>query len=241
MVTQGDIMRCTTLSLLTIVLATTTASALDAQVVELGKNKRTNLTPAERTFAESYLTAVTGPDIERYKVLLHPATRACMGNKDNAEFFSALFKDRVNRTTVSPKLAVEDLAPGFPMFDLLGKQGYIYPVRPTRAFDIELEASGKRSVTIMAFSIFESGHWYEVLPCPTAKVLADMKENKKKDEIENAKARDLAAKLKDPLRAEMLALIKQGLTIHAGKRYADSMHVDLTTGYRVAKILEDKK
>jgi hypothetical protein len=234
-------MRRTQTSLLVAILIAHAASALHAQVVELGKNKRTNLTPSERIFAESYLKAVTGPDVERYTVLLHPATRACMANKDNAEFFADITNNRVNRPTASPKLAVEDLAPGFPMFDLLGKQGYVYPVRPTKAFDIDLETSGTRSVTIMAFSIFESGHWYEVLPCPTAKVLADMKENKKKNEVENAKARELVAKLKDPLRAEMLGLIKQGFTISAGKRYSDSMHVDLTTGYRVAKILEAKK
>jgi hypothetical protein len=217
------------------------SSALHAQTIELGYHKRTDLNPAERAFAEAYLKAVTGSDIEQYKVLLHPATRACINKPENAEYFAPMLSRRVRQRTANPKLSIEELAPGFPLFDAVAKQGYVFPARPTHAFNIDLETKGTRSSSIIAFSILEGGHWYEVLPCPTAKALANMRENKKKEEVENAKARVLVTSLQNPLRAQMMDLIKQGFTIMAARKYSDAMHADLTMSYRVAKILEAGK
>ena len=59
------------------ILIASAALPLSAQIsMHFGDAEPTTvLTTSQRKFAESYLAAVTGTDIERYKLLLHPATR----------------------------------------------------------------------------------------------------------------------------------------------------------------------
>jgi hypothetical protein len=226
----------------TSILIASAASPLAAQSsMQFGDAQATTvLTTAQRTFAESYLAAVTGSDVERYKRLLHPATRACM-NAENADYFNVIFQRRVKKDTLSPRLSVEKLPEKFDMIDALIAHGWSYAVRPTHAFHIDLMATGPKQSMIVAFSALDNGTWYEVLPCPSGKALEQMRRAQKRDEAEWAKARQLAASMRDPLRAEMLAFIKQDRPVSAAKRYAEVTHADLTLASRVVDVLEKKK
>jgi hypothetical protein len=135
----------------------------------------TDLTASQRTFAKAYLAAVTGSDIERYKQLLHPATLACM-NSDNADYFQSIFARRTGKVATSPILSIETLPEKFEMIDAMNAQGWIYSVRPTHVFHIDLVSTGPKQSTIGAFAVFDNGAWYEVLPCPSAKTLDDLKQ-----------------------------------------------------------------
>jgi len=160
---------------LTLVVSLT--SALGAQSrTRLGDTWPTkDLTSAQRTFAESYLAAVTGSDIERYKKLLYPGTRACM-NSENADFFKGIFKRRVGQVATQPGLSIETLPAKFAMFDALTAHGWVYPARPTHALHIDLVSTLNKDVSIIAFAVLDHGVWYEVLPCPSAKALEAMKQ-----------------------------------------------------------------
>jgi hypothetical protein len=226
----------------TSILIASGASPVAAQSsMQFGDAKATTvLTTAQRTFAESYLAAVTGSDIERYKRLLHPATRACM-NAENADYFNVIFQRRVNKDTASPRLSVELLPEKFEMIDAMIAHGWRYAVRPTHAFHIDLVATGPKQSMIVAFSAVDDGTWYEVLPCPSGKALEQMRQAQKRDEAEWAKARQLAASMRNPLRAEVLAFLKQDRPVSAAKRYAEATHADLTLATRVVDVLEQKK
>lgn len=235
-------MRRAQLSLvLAVLLVASASSPLRAQIsTRLGDSAATtNLTPSQRTFGQAYLTAVTGSDIERYKLLLHPATRACM-NADNADFFALIFKRRVGHVAVSPRVSVEKIPEKYEMFDAMSAHGWIYPVRPTHIFHIEVASRGTHLSEIMAFGALDKGAWYEVLPCPSAKALGDMRVSQQKDAAETAKAHELAASMRDPLRAEMLAFLKADQPVSAAKRYAEVTHVDLTLASRVVDALSEK-
>jgi hypothetical protein len=195
------------------------------------------LTASQRTFAEAYLAAVTGSNIERYKRLLHPTTRACM-NRGTVDYFNVIFKRRTGQVATNPRLSVEKLPEKFEMFDALEAHGWTYAVRPTHAFHIDLVATGPKQSMIAAFGALDNGVWYEVLPCPSSKALNEMRQAQAKDEAEWAKARQLAASVREPLRAELLAFLKQDRPVTAAKRYADATHVDLTLATRVVDVLE---
>ena len=226
------------LALATILVAST-ALPLNAQIgMHFGDAPATTvLTTSQRTFAESYLAAVTGSDIERYKLLLHPATRACM-NKDNADYFNTIFDRRVGKDTINPVLSVEKLPEKFAMLDVMNARGWKYDVRPTHAFHIDLVSTGPKQSALAVFSALDAGVWYEVLPCPNGKALIDMRQAKLRDEAQWAKARKLARSMRDPLRGEVLALLKQDRPVSAAKRYSVDAHVDLTLASRVIDVLE---
>jgi hypothetical protein len=221
------------------ILIASAALPLNAQIsVHFGDVPATTvLTTSQRTFAEAYLAAVTGSDLERYKLLLHPATRACM-NKDNADYFKTIFDRRVGKTASKPVLSVEKLPEKFEMIDAMSARGWKYDVRPTHAFHIDLVSTGNNQSALVAFSALDAGVWYEVLPCPNGKALIDMREAKLRDEAQWARARGLAASLRNPLRAEVLEFLKQDRPVSAAKRYSEGAHVDLTLASRVIDVLE---
>jgi hypothetical protein len=234
--------RAQSLFVLTTIFAAFAASSLGAQSsMRFGDTPpTTDLTPSQRTFAEAYVTAITGSDIDRYKRLLHPTTRACMNN-DNADYFNTIFKRRVGQVATNPRLSVEKLPEKFDMFDALSARGWSWAVRPTHAFHIDVASSGTKELMIAAFAVLDNGAWYEVLPCPSAKALDDMKQIQRRNEAESVKARELAASMPDSLRAELLALLKKGSPVGAAKRYAEATHVDLTLAWGVVKALEQDK
>lgn len=226
--------------LCTAILFATTASTVGAQVlrINLGGDTTSILTPAQRAFNDRYLAAVTGPDIERYKALLHPGTRACM-SAANADYFEVIFKRRVNNVATSPKVSVETLPDSVSLLKAFEAHGYLYPIRPTHAFYMDLVSTGPKQSSIAAFAVLDKNTWYEVIPCPTPKALDLMRKSKARDDSVSARARTLLGDLRDPLRAELLALLKQDLSVSAKKKYAEVAKVDMTTAVRVVDGLKE--
>jgi hypothetical protein len=212
---------------------------LNAQIrMELGGSERTSdLTPAQRAFTDAYLAAATGSDINRYKPLLHPRTRACM-SAANADYFETTFKHRVNKVAMSPKTSVETLPDTVPFLKMFERNGYHFPARPTHAIHIDIATTGPTLFTISAFSALENGTWYEILPCPTAKALEVMRKSQARSDSVSARAKKLVQELRDPLRGEILALLKKDQSIRAAKRYAAVANVDLNTARLVVDALE---
>ena len=220
-------------------LLASAGAPLHAQVrIDLGgRDKTSDLTPAQRAFADAYLAAVTGSDVNRYKALLHPRTRACM-SAENADYFNSIFKRRINKIPLSPKTSVETLPDTVPFLKVFEAQGYHNPVRPTHVIHIDIATTGNSLFSISAFSALENGRWYEILPCPTAKALEQMRISRARNDSIAARAKVLAHELRDPLRAEILALLKQDESIKAGKRYAETAKVDYNTARLVVEELE---
>lgn len=224
-------------SILVLIAIAALASPLGAQDrVRRGDTSPNDMTPAQRTFAQAYLTAITGSDIERYVRLLHPRTRACI-TPGNAEFFNTIFERRVRRFARNPQLSVRKLKETR-MITAARNNGLNYPERPTHAFSIELISSGPNQYSVTAFGVRENGIWYEVLPCPSSKSLEQMKEAKLRNAADSIRARALADSLQEPLRTELLTLLTDSGSVTATKRYAEATQVDLTMARRVVKVLE---
>lgn len=171
-------MRSTARSLvLTSILGAFTASPIAAQTyVRFGATAPTTvLTAAQRTFAESYIAAVTGIDIELYKLHLHPMTLACM-NSDNADYFKLIFDHRIGKDTNHPRVSVERLPEKARVIDAMNARGWRYPVHPTHAFHINLVSTSPIRSTMVVFAILDDGAWYEILPCPSGSALDELRQ-----------------------------------------------------------------
>ena len=213
------------------------APRLDAQgLVHAGESPVLQMTPAQQTFANEYLSAITGSDIERYKKLLHPRTRACI-NAENADFFDRIFERRVRRFAKNPRMSVEKVKDAS-VFSSARNNGMSYPARPSHVIHINLVSTGSKQYSVSALVVRENGIWYEVVPCPSAKSLVMMREAQRKDAEENLKARAMADSLQDPLRTELVNLLQAEGPVSATKRYAEATQVDVTLARRVVKALE---
>ena len=224
--------------ILTLIAIAGAASPLAAQdLIRAGeKSPALQMTPAQQTFANAYVSAITGTDIERYVRLIHPRTRACI-NAENADFYNKIFERRVRRVAKNPRFSVEKVKDAA-MFSPTRTNGLNYPSRPSHVIHINLISSGSKQYAISAFVVRENGIWYEVLPCPSAKSLVMMREANRRDAEENLKARAMADSLQEPLRTELVNLLQAEGPVSATKRYAEVTQVDITLARRVVKALE---
>ena len=197
------------------------------------------LTPSQRAFAKAYLRAVTGPDVWQYMRLVHPASLACR-RKDNEEFFADVFAQHHGLAAREPQVLVESLPPALPLFDFMAKQGFDYPVRPSHLFHVDVISTGDQQRRLGAFSVLLDGSWYEVLPCPTAEAAAQYRAKKAQLAADETKARELAASMHDPLRAEIVALLNEGKKVSAIKKYSEVTGVDISMAKRVVEALQSQ-
>jgi len=219
-----------------IAIAAATARLEAQELVRAGESPVLQMTPAQQTFANAYLSAITGPDIERYKRLIHPRTRSCM-SAENADFFNRIFERRVRRVARNPSMSVEKVRDAG-LYSSARSNGLNYPSRPSHIIHINLISTGSKQYAISALVVRENGLWYEVLPCPSARSLGVMREAQRLDAEENLRARAMADSLQEPMRAELLTLLQQTGSVSAAKWYAETAQVDMTMARRVVKALE---
>ena len=225
-------------SILALIVAAAFVSPLGAQELIGARDKSpvAQMTPAQQTFAQEYIAAITGSDIERYKRLLHPRTRACI-NADNADFFNNIFSRRVGRSAKNPRTSLEKIT-NSAMFSPARSNGVSYPARPSHLLHINLVSTASKQYALSVYLVRETGLWYEVLPCPSAKSLVALREATRKDAEENLKARAMADSLQDPLRTELVNLLQAEGPLVATQRYAEATQVDPALARRVVKALE---
>ncbi len=94
---------------------------------------------------------------------------------------------------------------------------------------------------LVRFLAEDRGSWYEVLPCPTDKGMAYIREQMRVREAQQKKIAQLASELKDPLLAELKSLVKEQRIIDAMKKYQAATGADLTTSRMVVKVLEQQR
>jgi hypothetical protein len=224
-----------------VVLGVAAADLASAQTTSVrfgGSEPTAELTPSQQRFADSLLLAIAGHDPSRYARLVHPASLACR-NKDNEEVFADRVAWRQGIVTArKPYVTIQELPSQMKLFDHMAKNGYPTPVRPTHAIHVDLGRVGKTDRSLIAFVVSERGSWYEVDPCPTREAVAQFRANKVREAAERSKANELATSLRGPLRAEIIALLKEGQKVGAIKRYRDATGVDLAMANRVVEALE---
>jgi hypothetical protein len=187
--------------------------------------------------AKRFVDAVGSKSPERLKALAHPKSLACM-TAQNQEFYDSIFS-RQSKYTVPAnyKTAVEPVARNQ---GLLFENELVYPLRPSHELQIHFKTENTESfsgTTVVLLVVYDAGRWYEVLPCPGPDTIAKMRVHKEESAKQDRKAQQLAANLSDPLRAELMDLLKKGQRVSAMKRYAAASGEDLTMANRVVDLL----
>jgi hypothetical protein len=190
-----------------------------------------------RIFVAEYVAAVNARDAERFRRLVHPKSLACVSDA-NRDFYDA-WVARAFRHTLPDTYrltSVKALPPNTPPIVPPGMA--IDPVPPTHQIQIDVQTAPYRFVVILLQVTRSAGAWLQVMPCPTAEGLAAFRAAKQKGAARDARVKALAAALADPLRAEILALVKAGKKIDAVKHYQAASGEDLTTAKSVVEALD---
>lgn len=194
--------------------------------------------------ARRYVEARKAKNPEAQLALYHPAVQACLAanpwyremiraNAVRSASSGATFADGF-RSNVTP---VTGKTPVYLMPDSL----FAYPVEASHQLEIQ-SREGPTTATAAFFFIAKSGTaWYTLIPCPKPGAQEWAKRQSEAGARQQARADSLVNTLKDPLRAELLDLLKQGKKVSAVFRYMEVTHADNTTAVMVVEALQKRK
>lgn len=172
--------------------------------------------PGLREFVEEYLAVRNARDVPRLKSLLHPNSLACI-TAENKSFYDDRTTQLLNEDRVPTDYEVK-ITPIRGTDELPWKGYFEFPVRPSHQIEIKYSL-GEDSGMIVLAVVNESGRWYEVDPCATKETLKNYSEGQASRRALAEKAKALVAAIKEPLRSELLALIREQKYQTARARY----------------------
>jgi len=195
-------------------------------------------TDSPEALGRAFVRAINDKSAEERKKLLHPRSAACINPQTQPFFdwiFSRQFKYEIpsNYRAATHPYASGDAMPPEAKAD--------YPARPTHVLQIDYSTRPFNSTTILLAAVKEGPNWYEVLPCPQPEAVTMAISNDAKSKEIEARAKSLAANLRDPLRAEIIALAKDGHRIDAMQKYAAASGEELVVARDVVDLLAPEK
>jgi hypothetical protein len=188
---------------------------------------------AAESFADEFVAAVNSRNAERRIELIHPLTRACI-NPSTQPYFDWIFTRQSRLAIGTYKVTATPIS----RTAILPTDGHSdYPTRPTHQLQINFSSPSKTS-SVVVFVVRDGGRWREVLPCPRGDVSAQAEANKKAQEQMARRVADLTTRMSPNLRQELLALLREGRTLEAIKRYAAVSGQDINTSKGVVESLQ---
>jgi len=186
------------------------------------------LSAAQKEFADSLVAALNSKDAARLKALIAPEALSCF-DKSRQPYLDGWLR-RQFRASIGKdhQVTVAKLPPDFSAKATRVK----FPVVPTHALIISYDGAGARR-TYRRLIAQQDNHWRLILGCPTDAAMV----NFNKSEQIKAKAVERADKLmpqvKEPLAAQVRALVAKGDRMGASKLCAEELHTDLLTAREV--------
>ncbi len=89
-----------------------------------------------------------------------------------------------------------------------GRGYFEFPVRPSHQIEIKYSLGENNGIIVLAV-VGEAGRWYEVEPCVTRETLKNYRDGEASRRANAEKVRALVAAIKEPLRSELKALIRE--------------------------------
>jgi len=197
-------------------------------------NGQTSSSAQAETLAKDFVKAINDRSVDERMKILHPKTVACI-NADTQPFFDWIFSRQFKY--VIPANYRAQTRPSTGSSFISSETKFDYPVNPTHILQIDYSTKPFSSTTLVLAIVKEGQRWYEVLPCPQPEAVIMAKTNEAKTRELEARAKALAAELREPLRTEIISLAKQGHSIDAMKKYAEASGEDLTVAKSVVEFL----
>jgi hypothetical protein len=186
-------------------------------------------------FVNQYVAAVNARDLAAYRSLLSSNSLACINTESNDFYDRAFQSDLRHPIPAGYKFATKDIGKD----DKLAFEGNaVFPVRPSQQVQIDYTQGMENTGVLLFWLIHDSTGWSEVFPCATPETLKSFKAQLPEIKAHEEKTKALVAGLKEPLRAELIALLKQGKSSTAATRYAESTGADHETGMFVVEEME---
>ena len=110
-------------------------------------------------------------------------------------------------------------------------------MKPEQELHIEYQ-QGDDVGGYVVYMIHENGSWFYDLPCATDAAIKEDRDNAAANEAVLARYKAIASEIKDPLRSELLGLLRAHKTATATDRYHEATGQDYKTSMYVINALK---
>lgn len=206
-------------------------------IAALAASASAQTAPDVSGFVGELVAAINSKSVARRQGLLHSGSARCMSG-EAAPFYEHIVMRQARETVPpNPQWSVAPIAADEP---LMLAEKFDYPVRPTHALQLTFSPGPNRSTTMLVQLVQESGRWREVVPCPKPETLVEARAAMQERVKQEARVRELAAKIAPDLRERVLRLYNDGRRIDAYREYERVSGEDLTTAVAVVDLLAGK-
>ena len=199
-----------------------------------GRAQDTSVPPDVKAFAAQYVAAFNAKDKARLESLNLPQSRVCI-TPENKEIYDTLLSLQM-RDSVPPGYMLSLTPVNEGNLKAFANDVY-FPVKPERELHIDYQYpetnDGGQHVLWL---VRQNGRWMDDFPCMTVHGIKSYRDN--------AAAREhyktLAAAIKEPLRSELLVMLRLHKTEEAETRYQQVIGGDMRTAMLVIDALHDQ-
>ena len=189
-------------------------------------------TPQQRELARKVVYAMYAKDFAALKQLIAPSTMKCIGQNQN------FLDERIRKQFELPisknyHLTVSQL----PANVMMPNKYNTYPMPPTHVMGMEFVSQDGSTVTVNEMIGEENGHWYEAQPCPTELGMQRFAKLQQRRAAGRERAKAAMARVQEPLKSQLLALIAKRDNADAWKLCMNSLHVDFQTAHEIVTML----
>jgi hypothetical protein len=189
--------------------------------------------PDVKMFVTQYVAAFNAKDMARLQALYHPRSLACI-TSENRSFYedeiTAEWRDPIPKDyTLSVSPVNENNLKAIEQF---GK----FPVRPDQELQINYQL-GDRGGMVAIYLVRDNGRLFEDYPCATDQTIKQYRDDAPARAQRAAHYKALTGANPEPLRSQVMALLREHKTSEATTRYKEASGQDYGTSMHVIDVL----
>ena len=187
-----------------------------------------------KNFVTQFVAATNSMDIARQRSFLYPKSLACI-TSENKDYYDAMAKH--TRDPIPPNYKFSLMAVNEGNLKALESMGEIWTVKPAQELHIDYQ-QGDDVGGYVVYLIRENGRWFYDYPCATDAAIKEYRDNAAANEAALVHYKALASEIKEPLRSELLDLLRAHKTGTATDRYHQATGEDYKTSMYVMNALK---
>ncbi len=186
-----------------------------------------------KAFVTEYVAAYDAQDAARLQALYDSKSQTCLAAEDK-DFRDAELA-ATWRTSIPAKYTFTVSAVNENNLRAIETFGR-FPLKPARELHIDYQ-QGDDLGTVVVYLVQENGRWRAEQPCPTEQMLKQFRDNAPAMKEREAHYKSLAGAIQEPLRSQLLALLREHETAKAIDRYKEVSGQDTKTAMFVIDSL----
>ena len=188
-----------------------------------------------KNFVNEFVAAANAKDIVRQRLFLYPKSLACI-TPENKDYYDAM-ASHIGEEPIPPNYKFSVMPVNEGNLKALESMGQRWTVKPAQELHIDYQ-QGDDVGGYVVYLIHENGRWFYDYPCATDEAIKQYRENATANEAALAHYKALASEIKEPLRSELLGLLRAHKTGTATDRYHEATGQDYKTSMYVLNALK---